>query len=186
MNSLRSNLRAFTLAEVMVTSAVMSLVLAAVTAAVWSLQRSFAASQSFVVSHLEQVRTLDSLKRDARCAKAAEVRANGSCVVFTITTGQPGLLSLELPATVVDLLMPNGSAAATTKTVTYNFANQRITRSEGSTVKTVATRQTKFQVQQNGSQLSTTLAFPSRFSNQTVETPTTTLSQSLSYRANNW
>lgn len=187
MKTLSRSRSAFTLVEAMITAAVMSMVMAAVTAAVISLQRSFAASQDFILAHLEQVRTLDTLKRDGRAARSAEVRAGGSCVVFTIPTQEPGLLNLQLPTSVLGLLLPAGSSTTpTTKEVTYTFAGKRVTRTEGAKVQTVATRQNTFKVEQAGSQLNATIAFLSRYSNQPKESEATTLSSALSYRANTW
>jgi Tfp pilus assembly protein PilW len=187
MKALRPQLRAFTLVEASVTAAVMSLVLAAVTVGALSLQRSFAASQDFITSHLEQVRALDTMKRDARSAKAMEVSPDGQSVVFTIPATQPGLLSLQLPSTVLGLLTPNGSVSAPAETtVTYTYSGRQLTRSDASGMKSVATRQSRFQVQQNGSQLLATFSFPSRYSKTPAETPATTMSSSVSFRASNW
>lgn len=178
----------FTLPEAMVAATVMSLVLAAVTAGVFSLQRSFSASQDFIISHLEQVRAVDTLQRDARSATSADIRAGGTCVVLTIPTSDPGLLNLQLPSTVLGLLTlsSGGSPAPTSKTVAYTFLNGRLTRTEASTVQTVASRQTQFRVEQNGSQLLTTLSFPSRYTGHPVETPASTLSAAMSVRAASW
>ncbi len=183
----QSHCLGFTLVEALVTGAIMSMVLAAVTAGVLSLQRSFSASQDFITSHLEQVRAVDTLQRDARSATAAEVRGGGSCVVLTIPTNEPGLLLLQLPATLQGLLsLPGGSSAPTTKTVTYTFANKRLTRTENNLVQTVATRQTTFNVQQSGSHLSTVLSFPARYSNQPAEMPATTTNAIISTRTAIW
>lgn len=186
MKTLTRSQLAFALPEALVTGAIMSMVMAAVTAGVLSLQRSFSASQDFITSHLEQVRALDTLKRDARAATSAEVRAGGTCVVLTIPTNDPGLLNLQLPVSVLGLLSLNGSSAPSTKTVAYTFSNKRLTRTESSKVKTVATRQTRFQFQQSGNQLLTTVAFPSRYTTNPVETQASTMTTSVSARANVW
>jgi prepilin-type N-terminal cleavage/methylation domain-containing protein len=188
MKSLPHSTQGFTLVEALVASTIMSLVLAAVTAGVISLQRSFAASQDFISSHLEQVRALDTMQRDARAATGAEVRNNGTTVVLTIPTGDPGLLNLQLPTTMLGLFTTSGGGtpAPTTKTVAYTFANQRLTRTENNQVQTVATRQTKFLFQQNGSQIATTLAFPSRYSNPHKEVPASTQTGTLAARASAW
>lgn len=181
------NTRAFTLAEALVSAAIMSLVLAAVTASVLSLQRSFSASQDFVVSHLEQVRAMDTMQRDARAATASEVRGNGSTVVLTIPTSDPGLLNLQLPVSLLGLLSPTGTAPApATKTVAYTFSNKRLTRTENNQVQTVATRQTNITFQQNGSQVATTIAFPSRYNSQAKEVPASTMTAPLATRVSTW
>ncbi len=188
MKTLSQNSGGFTLLEALVASVIMSLVLAAVTAGVMSLQRSFSASQDFIISHLEQVRAMDTLQRDARSATSAEIRAGGTCVVLTIPTGDPGLLDLQLPATLRSLFTTSGGGAPVpaTKTVAYSFCNQRLTRTESNQVQTVATRQTKCNFQQNGSQISATVAFPSRYSGQATEVPASTLSARLNARTSSW
>lgn len=175
-----------TLVEASVAAAVTSLVLATVTMGALSLQRSFAASQDFATSHLEQVRALDTMKRDARSAKAVEVRNGGSSIVFTIPANEPGLLNLQLPSTVLGLLLPGGVSAPAETTVTYTYSDQRLTRSDASGVKSVATRQSQFIAQATGSQLTATMSFPSRYGKVATETPATTMSSAVSFRANHW
>lgn len=176
----------FTLAEVLVAAAVMSIVLGAVTAGVYALQRSFAASQDFISSHQEQVRVMDMLKRDARSATAAEIRNGGACVVFTHTTTEPGLLNLQLPSTLLGLVLPPGSVGPTTETITYAYAGNRITRTSASGVSVIATRQTRFHVEQTVGQMKATAAFPARYTRHPVETPATTMTSQLGYRASSW
>ncbi len=186
MKTLSRIRRGFTLAEVMVAAAVMSIVLGAVTAGVFCLQRSFAASQDFITAHQEQVRAMDTIKRDSRSATAAEIRAGGTSIVFTTTTTSPGLLNLQLPSTLLGLLLPSGSSAPTTETITYSFTGNRLTRTKGAEVSVVTTRQTRFQVVQTGSHIKATMAFQARYSRHPVETPATTMTCELGYWTNTW
>ncbi len=184
MKARRQNIRGVTLTETLVTAAVISIIMATVTAGMYTLQRSFAASQDFTAAHLEQVRALDEMKRDARAAGAASVQNSGATVTFTIPTTEPGLRSFQLPASMLGLLTAT-PPAATTKTVTYALAAQRLTRTEAANVRVIATRQTSFHAELVGTEIQTTLAFLSPFTNQPAETPASTIRADVLYRTGN-
>jgi prepilin-type N-terminal cleavage/methylation domain-containing protein len=73
MRQSQGNLRAMTLPEVMVASAILSLVMAALVVAVSTLQRTFRASQHHAKSQVEQARLLDYVARDLRRALTVSV-----------------------------------------------------------------------------------------------------------------
>lgn len=184
MRKLHAHSRGATLTEAVVAGAIVSMVLGAVAAGMFTLQRSFAASQTFVIAHLEQVRTLDELKRDARSANAMEVGSAGNSVVLTIPGNEPGLLSLRLPSSVLGMLTSLLPPPAS-KTVEYSFSADRVVRTEAGESRVVAGKMTRFQSEKIGTRVNTTIAFPSRFGPQPAETPASTLSVEIPYRPGN-
>jgi Tfp pilus assembly protein PilW len=66
-------LRAMTIPEVMVSSAILSLVMAALVVAIVTLQRTFRASQHHAKSQIEQSRLIDYISRDLRRALTVSV-----------------------------------------------------------------------------------------------------------------
>src|SRR4029453_4024376 len=73
MRQSQAGLRAMTLPEVMVASAILSLVMAALVVGVSTLQRTFRASQHHAKSQIEQARLLDYVSRDLRRALTVSV-----------------------------------------------------------------------------------------------------------------
>jgi type II secretory pathway component PulJ len=156
----------FTLVELMISTVCLSLVLAMLIGGISALQRGFRASHDFAQAQGEQVRVCDYLQRDCRSALGAVVFDGGKRVVLTLPSESPGLLSLNLPATLIGLL--GGGSAPPTKTVTYNFVNGRLTRTADGAPRAIATHLNGFNAEVMGVQLRTTTTFLSTYGARTT------------------
>jgi prepilin-type N-terminal cleavage/methylation domain-containing protein len=73
MKAPQAGLRGMTLPEIMVATAILSLVMASLIVAISTLQRTFRASQHYAKSQVEQARLLDYVARDLRRALTVNV-----------------------------------------------------------------------------------------------------------------
>src|SRR5919108_6463187 len=102
--------RGFTLAEMLIATAIGSLMLATIVAASVCLQRSLAAVESYFGSHVQQVRIIDYLSRDVK----------RSYIVTTSTDLQT--VTCVLP----NYLVANGSNQPTRATPTLSLVGNKV------------------------------------------------------------
>lgn len=154
----------FTLIEALVTTTVLSLLMAGIAIGVLSLQRSFFASREFAEAQADQVRVCDYLQRDGRAATEVAISENGKAVTMKLPTESGGLVGLDLPGSLVSLL--GGTTAPATKTIVYRFTNDEVIRYDGATRRSIATRLSRFDASQSGNYLQVNLAFRSTYGNR--------------------
>ena len=140
----------FTLAEMLVSVGVASIVLAAAVASSVSLQKSFSAVDNYFATHMQQVRIVDYLTRDVNRGLSVTTSLDRQTVSISVPNyiiqagdseamTNPSLIGTPRTPTVA---YTSGSLqinyGASTSTVVYSLNNSSILRTENGAVTTIA------------------------------------------------
>ena len=137
----RNSTNAFTLSELMVSIAVISLIFAVLLTGSIALQRSFNASMKYVKSQAEQVRVLDYMSMDLR--RALTVSTANSQLLLTIPDYYDANGNPRMPS-ITDGYAVYGSAANAVS-IRYYKDGSSIMRSSGGTTVAIAQNVEDFQ-----------------------------------------
>lgn len=137
-------LAAFTLVELLIASAVGSLVLGGLMTGSMALQRAFAASEQHAVAEADLLRVADYVARDIRCATSITTAVTAP-VLLTLTTGDvydrrgtPGNTADDIPNSPV-LTRTGVSYGTSPVTIRYLKSGTRISREVSQTDADVTT-----------------------------------------------
>lgn len=140
----------FTLAEIMLSVAIGSVVLAAALTATVSLQKSFNAVDNYFGTHMQQIRIIDYLNRDVKRGLAVTTSVDLQSVTvnmpnYVVQTGDTEALSdpstigtPRTPTIVYTQSGPQVNYTASSMTVVYAINGSSITRTENGVVTTIA------------------------------------------------
>lgn len=140
----------FTVAEMLVSVSVGTIILAAAIACSVSLQKSFAAADNYFATHIQQVRVVDYLSRDVNRGFSVTTSADLQTVTisvpnYIIQAGDPEAVgNSSLIGTPRSPTVSYASGAAqinygtSTSTVVYSLNNSSIVRTENGAVTTIA------------------------------------------------
>ena len=138
----------FTLAEMMTAMAIMVLIFAAIITSSLAMQKSFNAVDNYFATHVQQIRIIDYLNRDAKRALVVTTSVDQQTVTLTIPKYiiQSGdAEAISNPSLVGTMRSPTISTTTglvnygtTTSTVVYSISGTSIFRTEDGVVTTVA------------------------------------------------
>ena len=140
----------FTLAEMLVSVGVASIVLAAAVASSVSLQKSFSAADNYFATHMQQVRIVDYLSRDVNRGLSVTTSVDRQTVSisvpnYIIQAGDSEAMTnpslIGTPRTPTLAYTSSGlqiNYGASTSTVVYSLNNSSILRTENGAVTTIA------------------------------------------------
>ena len=140
----------FTLAEMLVSVGVASIVLAAAVASSVSLQKSFSAVDNYFATHMQQVRIVDYLSRDVNRGLSVTTSVDRQTVSisvpnYIIQAGDSEAMTnpslIGTPRTPTLAYTSSGlqiNYGASTSTVVYSLNNSSILRTENGAVTTIA------------------------------------------------
>ena len=140
----------FTLAEMLVSVGVASIVLAAAVASSVSLQKSFSAADNYFATHMQQVRIVDYLSRDVNRGLSVTTSVDRQTVSisvpnYIIQAGDSEAMTnpslIGTPRTPTHAYTSSGlqiNYGASTSTVVYSLNNSSILRTENGAVTTIA------------------------------------------------
>ena len=160
----------FTLVELMITTAVCSLILSALVSAAVAIQRCYAAGDDYATAKCDQMRLSDYLALDLRRALTVTPGTDGTTLLvlnipdYYDANGQP-----VTPTLTKDVVNYNGSSM---KTVVYTKNGSSIYRQEGTGARTeIAANVTDFQVsvQDLNKVVKTQITFAPQFSRKSTQ-----------------
>ena len=153
----------FTLAEILVSSAITCCIFGAVLVSTAALRRSFEAANYQVTAQNDQLRTVDYLGRDLRSASSVTIRDSGTRVEMQVPVGNSSSLALHLDLPILGTLH-TASPSSSTKTVNYFLEGDRLVREENGKQLELSRTLTAFNVSRAGSKARITMTFSPRFS----------------------
>ena len=173
----------FTLVEVMVASAIYSVLLAALAGGAVALQRSFSATEKYSKSVSDQLRILDYVARDVRRSSAVTLTQNSKRLDLTL----PDQYANAAPSR--NFRTPSVSMTAVTYGVTpvgvsYYLSGSNCIREENGVAKVIATDVASFQLTFDNSDpsvVATTITFVPKY--QMKETAASRSGSTLTSRA---
>jgi type II secretory pathway component PulJ len=153
----------FTLAEVLVASAVTCCIFGAMLVSTAALRRSFEAANYHVTAQNDQLRVVDYLGRDLRSASSVTIRDSGTRVELQVPTGNSSSLALHLNLPLLGTLQ-TASPSTAARTINYFLEGDRLVREDNGRQMEIAKTLTSFQVSRSGSRARMTMTFSPRFS----------------------
>ena len=133
-----NNKKGFTLAEMMVVSAIVSFMFLAIISASIALQKSFNAVDNYFATQMQQIRIIEYLSRDAKRSYNVQSTTSPQTVTCTI----PNYLNGDARRDPTLAWSPSKGVtvdyAATPITVVYSVSNQSILRTENGVLTTIA------------------------------------------------
>ncbi len=175
----------FTLVEVIVATAVYSILFAALASGAVALQRSFSATEKYSKSVSDQLRILDYVNRDVRRASAVTITLNSKRLNLTLpdqyASAAPSR-TFRTPA----VSMTAVTYGAAPGTIAYQISGENCIREENGVSKVIATGVADFQLtfdnsDPSGKVVATTLTFAPKY--RMKETASARSSTTLTSRA---
>lgn len=179
-----SPLAAFTLAEVIIASAVSSVIFASLLAGTVALRRSFEAADYHVRAQNDQIRAIDYIGRDLRSASKITILDQGTRANLELPQESNTSLTVHLDLPVLGTVTPGSAATLPPKKISYYREGSRFIREVNGTKTELADTVGTFQISRVGSLAKTTLTFTPRFSRSPLAAAqkATTLTSSVHLR----
>ena len=132
-----NNKKGFTLAEMMVVSAIVSFMFLAIISASIALQKSFNAVDNYFATQMQQIRIIEYLSRDAKRSYNVQSTTSPQTVTCTIPNYLNGNARRD-PTVTWSTKGVTVDYVATPATVVYSVNNQSILRTENGALTTIA------------------------------------------------
>ncbi len=159
----------FTILEMVLAAAVVTVILGSIVTTFSALQGSFLASEYQIDAQADESRVLAYISRDIRQASTVQVSADNASLTLSVPSTSTPTLNLNLGPALLSLLGVSGSAPGST-TIQYYRQGTSIIRNVGGTSTALSSSATNFQVTMMGSLARIDVAFIPRYSMQTSTT----------------